>query len=403
MPLLAQGDNVVWSVWEDRWVDAAQRYLEIALRVGTLVPGWIDSYAGPPELKDAVEAGPEPSIEGVLCDAAELAEHVSSEERDPRRRAWILAQLQGICTALRWRQGETMDYRAMFESCHGAVVEVVPDSEFEHAHSLLDRALPGGGGVAERYRAWEAAQAVPRDRLRSALDLLSAEMRRRSRERFGLPDDEAVLWELVSDKSWAGNAEYLGRRQTRIGINTDLPIGSHRLLELVCHEAYPGHHSEHACKDALGHEELSVFVYPTPQALIAEGIAECAIEALLGDDAEAIAADCARPADIPYDPVIAAAVRRAEIFLLPVRSNVALMLDAGATSAEAHDYAKTWWPFHEPDVIDKAITHLEARSWRPYESCYPVGRTLCRHYAVGDDARFADLLRLQLIPADLMA
>ena len=384
-------------------MDTARRYLEIALRVGALVPGWIDSYAGPPELRDAVEAGPDPSIERVLCDAAELEGHVSAEERDSRRRAWILGQLQGICTALRWRQGEGLGYRALFEECHGAVVEVVPDSEFEHAHSLLDSALPGGGGVAERYRAWEAAEAVPRDRLQRALDLLSTEMRRRSQERFGLPHDEAVLWELVSDKPWAGNAEYLGRRQTRIAINTDLPIGSHRLLELVCHEAYPGHHSEYACKDALGHDELLVFVYPTPQALIAEGIAECAIEALLGVDAETIAADCLRSLGITYDPVTAAAVRQAETLLLPVRSNVALMLDDGATSAEAHDYAKTWWPLHEHEVIDKAITHLEARSWRPYESCYPVGRALCRHYAAGDDTRFADLLHLQLSPADLMA
>jgi hypothetical protein len=390
-------------VWKYRCVDdVAQRYLAIALRVGTLVPGWIEGYAGPVELKHAVEAEPK-SIEGVLCDAAGLADHVSAEERDPRRRAWILGQIKGICTALRWRQGESMDYTALFESCHGAVVEVAPDSEFEHGHGLLDSALPGTGGVAERYRRWEAAQLISPDRRRAALDLLSTEMRRRSRERFGLPHDEAVLWELVSDKSWAGNAEYLGRRQTRIAINTDLPIGSHRLLELVCHEAYPGHHTEHACKDALGYDELSVFVYPTPQALIAEGIAEYAIEALLGDDAEAIAAECVRPAGIAYDPVTAMAVRQAETLLLPVRSNVALMLDAGATSAEAHDYAKTWWPFHEPDVIDKAITNLEARSWRPYESCYPVGRTLCRNYTLGDDARFTELLHLQVSPADLMA
>jgi len=383
-------------------VDAGQRYLAFALRVGMLVPGWIEGYGGPLELKHAVEAGPDPSFEGVLFDAEGLAQDVSSGERDLRRRGWILGQLKGICTALRWRQDGSMDYRTLFEACHGAVVEVAPDSDLERAHSLLDSALPGTGDVAARYRVWEVAEAVPRDRLRAVLDLLSAEMRHRSRERFGLPDDEAVLWELVSGKSWAGNAEYLGRRQTRIGINTDLPIGSHRLLELVCHEAYPGHHSEHACKEALGHDELSVFVYPTPQALIAEGIAECAIEALLGDDAEAIAADCVRAAGIAYDPDTAAAVRQAETLLLPVRSNAALMLDAGATSAEAHDYAKTWWPFHEPDVIDKAITHLEARAWRPYESCYPVGRTLCRHYALGDDARFADLLHLQLSPVDLM-
>jgi len=123
-----------------------------------------------------------------------------------------------------------------------------------------------------------------------------------------------------------------------------------------------------------------VFVYPSLQALIAEGIAECAIEALLGADAEVIAAECLRPAGIAYDHVIAGTVRQAETLLLPAPSNVALMLDDGATAAEVHEYARTWL-LDDVELIDTAITHLEARAWRPYESCYPVGREFCRRYA----------------------
>jgi hypothetical protein len=136
--------------------------------------------------------------------------------------------------------------------------------------------------------------------------------------------------------------------------------------------------------------------------LIAEGIAECAIEALLGADAEAIAAECLRPAGIAYDHVTAAAVRQAEALLLPVPSNVALILDDGATSAEAHEYARTWL-LEDAELIDMAITHLEAPAWRPYESCYPVGRGLCRCYAADDAGRFATLLHRQLTAADLRA
>jgi hypothetical protein len=383
-------------------MSVGREYLGVVLELRRLVPAWVESYSGPAELLAAVEAGDAPSIGGVCERADALAERVSSEENDRERREWMLAQLGGISTALRWLAGEQLDYRTLFERCHGASVALVGDEQFEQAHALLERALPGNGHVGPRYRAWRANQLVAVHQLQAAIDLLSGEMRRLCRQRFGLPDGEAVKWELVGGTAWAGNADYLGHLRTLVRINTDLPIGAHRLLELVCHEAYPGHHTENVCKDVLGHEELSVFVYPSPQALIAEGIAECAIEALLGADAEAIAAECLRPAGIAYDHVTAAAVRQAETLLLPVASNVALMLDDGATSAAAHEYARTWL-LEDAELIDKAITHLEARAWRPYESCYPVGRELCRHYATTNPRRFATLLHRQLTPADLQA
>ena len=379
-----------------------REYLGVVVQLRRLVPAWVESYTGPPELVAAVEAGDAPSIDGVRESADALAERILSEETDRERREWLLAQLAGISTALRWLAGERLDYRTLFERCHGASVALVPDDRFAQAHALLERALPGKGHVGPRYRAWRASQLVPVDQLRAGIDLLAGEMRRLCRQRFGLPDGEAVRWELVGGKTWAGNADYLGALQTLVRINTDHPIGAHRLLELVCHEAYPGHHTENACKDALGRAELSAFVYPSPQALIAEGIAECAIEALLGADAEVIAAECLRPAGIAYDHVTAADVRQAEALLLAVPSNVALMLDDGATSAEAHEYARTWL-LENAELIDMAITHLEARAWRPYESCYPVGRELCRRYAAADAGRFATLLHRQLTAADLRA
>lgn len=380
-------------------------YLEIALRLRRLVPDWVESYVGPAGLADAVDRG-EPIGAGELQQRIEeLAQKVKEEEEAADRRAWLIAQLRAIHTALRWRSGEEFDYAQLFAMCHGGQVERVPDRQFEEAHAVLDKALPGRGDVRERYRTWRQTQLVPRGRLHEGLDVLTAEMRRRSREMFELPDDESVSWELVSDKPWAGNAEYLGQRHTLIRINTDLPISSPRLLELVCHEAYPGHHTEQVCKDAslihaAGREELAVYLYPAPQGLIAEGLACYGLHALLGDDAERFAADCLQPIGIPYDHETASVVRAAEELLLPVRSNIAMMLHAGGTSGQAREYARTWL-LDEPDQVDEAITHLEARSWRPYESCYPVGLRLCRRYAAANQGRFRDLLHRQLSPADL--
>jgi hypothetical protein len=370
-----------------------------------LVPGWVESYVGPPALARGVDAGEDITANELRKSVEALSQRVSAEVKERERRAWLLVQLGAISTALFWFEGERLGYEELFLACHGAEVELVPERCFEEAHSLLDQALPGHGDVAVRYRAWRDGTLVPRERLGQALELLADQARRRSRDLFELPAGEAVTWELVSGKRYAGRADYLGQRHTRIRINVDLPISSHRLLELVCHEAYPGHHAEHVCKDAslieaAGREEVAVYVEPTPQALISEGLACHALHALLGDGAEAFAADCLKSLGIPYDTHTASVVRKAEELLLGVRSNIALMLDHGTTSEQAREYARAWL-LDAPEQIYEAITDLETRSWRPYESCYPVGLTICRQYADAAPERFRELLHRQLTPAEL--
>ena len=386
-------------------VSVGHAYLDIALRLRRLVPDWVDSYAGPPELAAAVEAQATDSVRELGARVDEVAARVTREVAQPDRRRWLLAQLSGIATALRWLDGERPAYTDLFERCHGATVERVADAQFEQAHALLDRALPGVGDVAARYRAWRETQLVPRDHLQAGIDVLAGEMRRRSDEHFDLPADEEVMWELVTDEPWAGYADYLGRRRSRIRINVDLPIGGFRLLELVCHEAYPGHHSEHACKEANlvgreGCEELLVFVYPTPQPVMAEGLACCAVGALLGDQADRVAATCLAQAGVSYDHETAAGIREAQELLLPVRSNIVLMLDDGASARQARDYAREWL-LEDAELIDKIIDALDGRSWRPYESCYSVGLALCRQYMSSGRGSFHHLLHGQLTPADL--
>lgn len=388
-------------------MDLGTEYLAIALRLRRLVPDWVESYIGPPGLADAIDREEPVGAVELQQRVEEFAQRVEAEEESADRRCWLLAQLRGISTALRWLSGGEFDYAQRFAMCHGGQVEHVPDGQFEEAYAVLDRALPGRGDVWERYRGWRETQLVPRERLHEGLEVLGAEMRRRSREMFGLPDDERVTWEVVGDERWAGKADYLGQRHTLIRINGDLPVSSARLLELVCHEAYPGHHTHGVFRDAslieaAGRLELCVYVYPTPQALISEGVGCLALHALLGDEAENVAADCLQEIGVAYDAATATAVREAEELLLPVRSNIAMMIDGGRTSAEVREYAKAWL-LDEREQLEKALTDLEARSWLPYESCYPVGLVLCRRYTAGRTEAFKHLLDRQLTPADLTA
>jgi len=136
--------------------------------------------------------------------------------------------------------------------------------------------------------------------------------------------------------------------------------------------------------------------------MISEGIAELALEVLLGSEADAVGATVLRPLAIPYDAAVAAVVRKAWEMLRPVRPNLAMMLDEQQISRhEAWDYLRTW-RLEEDDYIDRALASLLERRWKPYESCYTDGLALCRQFVRGDPARFQRLLAEPLIPHDLI-
>jgi hypothetical protein len=338
--------------------------------------------------------------------AADLRADVTGLGLEGDRVAWLDGQLGGIEAACEWLSGRALSYRELVRRCHGVEAVHADEWQFEQAHELIVRELPGRGSPRERFGAWMASQQVRGEGLIAGLQALAGELRHRSHQRWSLPDDEAITVEIARGQPWAGYAQYRGGLRSLIQINDDLPIAAWRMVELVAHEAYPGHHIEHVCKDvalvrAQNRTELSVWVYPTPQALIAEGIAMLAPEILLGEEIEEVGARCLRPLGIVYDTAGSAAVRQAKELLLAVRANLALMLDEDRIDqAGMHAYARRWL-LEDDDYVNRVVESLCDRHWPPYESCYPEGLTACRRFVRGDPDRFGQLLREQLTPATL--
>ena len=388
-------------------MDVGQRYLELVLRLRRLQPELVSDYFGPPELAARVDEEPTATADQLRGQASALCEEVDVAELEPDRRRWLSAHLRAIETVCAWLAGEQLSYRELGERCYGVRPPPVAQERFERAHRKLDDALPGSGDLRNRYQTWMASQTVPADQLQAGLDALATELSARSREKFVLPAGEQASFELVTDELWLAFAGPLGEGQTLIQVNQDRPIASFRLLEIVSHEGYPGHHCEAACKEATlvagkGRTELLIWAYCLPQAMMSEGIAELALEALLGAEAEEVGASVLRPLGIPYDPTIATVVRQAQELLLPVRANVAIMLDERSISPEnAWEYARRWL-LEEDEDIDRTMDSLTTRFWKPYESCYPQGLQLCRRFVAGDPSRFDRLLHEQLTPADLL-
>lgn len=380
----------------------------MGLAVGRHIDGLVDAYYGPPGLAARVAAEPiRPPAELEARARRLLADLNADTDLEAARRHFLIAQTKGLRTTAAKLAGEAIGYVDEVEACYGVRPEPVPEDTFAAAHRRLEEALPGSGPLAERYIAWREAQAVPPDKLHAAVDSLAEDLRARTKALWGLPDGEAVEFELVTNRPWAGFNYYLGNLHSRVAINVDLPVLSTSLGHLVAHEAYPGHHTEH-CRKEVGlvrrrrHLEETIFLVGTPQCLLAEGLADLGLEIVAGRRPEPVIAGHLRPLGIAYDADLVAQLREAGESLGQVRGNAALMLhDHGAGVETVTDYLARWSLLSRPRAT-KAVQFLTDPTWRAYVYCYIEGVALCRRFAAGDPARFGRLISEQLTPADLV-
>ncbi len=389
-----------------------ERYIELALRLGRHVDGFIDAYYGPAAMADRVAAEDVHAPAALVADAARLIVDLDGGAGEPElgaaRRRWLRAHVIGLHTSARKLAGDDLSYADEVELCYGVRPARHDESEFEDAHRRLDEVLPGSGPLGERYVTWREAQAIAPDTLPAVIDSLADDLRERTDRLFGLPEGEHIDWVLVTDEPWSGFNYYLGDLRSRVAINLDLPVLSTSIAHLVAHEAYPGHHTEHTRKEVglvrnRGHLEETVFPVGTPQCLLAEGLADLGLEVVMGRRPEATVADHLRPLGVRYDAEVAAAVAVAGEALDHVRGNLAFLLhEDRADETDAKAYAMRWGLVNE-DRAAKMVQFLTDPTWRAYISCYLEGLPLCRSFVDGDPTRFQRLLDDQLIPADLVA
>ena len=386
-----------------------ERYLEVGLRLGRHLDGLVDAYFGPAELKARVESEQMRELPALVADVRALVGDLDAGDGDlgPTRRRWLRAQAAGLHTAARQLAGEKVAFLDEVESCYGVRPTFVHHDVLAEAHRRLDGALPGSGPLAERYNTWRTSHLMTAEQLTVAVHTLADAFRERTEATFGLPEGEHVEFELVSNQPWSGFNYYEGGLQSRVAINTDLPIASTSIGHLIAHEAYPGHHTEH-CRKEVGlvrrrkQMEEAIFLVGTPQCLLAEGLADLALEALLGPANEPILAELLHPLGIRYDTEVVAAVALAGKALSAVRGNAALLLhDRRRPEEEAVEELERWGLLSHERAV-KSISFLTHPTWRAYIFCYVEGLPLCRSFVGGDRARFERLLTEQFVPADLV-
>jgi hypothetical protein len=376
-----------------------ERYLRLGLRLDRHVEGTVDAYFGPPELAEEVRAAPPVDPRILAADAEALLGEIED--------GWLRDQVAGLRTFAHVVAGEALPYADEVERCYGVRPHRTDEAAFADAHARLEELLPGEGSLADRYQGWRKESAVPREQIERVVKAVIEVARAWTVRLVDLPAGERVTVEIVADKPWGGFCYYLGDLESRIELNADLPRSPDELLHLALHETYPGHHAERCVKDQVlvrdgGRLEEAIVLVPTPQSMIAEGIAELGTALVLESDAGEALAEVVRGAGLELDLGRVLAIRRAFEPCDWVDVNAALMLFEDGTSEEETRAYLERWGLMTPERSAHVIRFLREPTSRSYILTYAAGRELCERWVGRDLQRFRRLLTEQLRVGDLL-
>jgi len=397
----------------------ARDYILLGLRIEQHEPGYVDGYYGPADLKAIVETEQLRSPARLREEAIALRERLAAEVPDADRRDWLDVQLVAMEATAAELAGDHRPYLELVERCFAYRPERRPDAVFRAAATRIDELLPGGGTTAERLAAWDETVIVPTERILPVVEWLVDRFRTAAASPFGLPAGEDLRIGLVNGQPWGAYNWFHGGRQSRIDINTDLPLRAPEIPRMVAHEAYPGHHLEHATKEAelvdgAARLENSLLLMNAPECLLSEGLANLGFRfAVAPGDRVDLFAELYQRAGMPFAGDPAAARAKAEMtvalrgprsILRSIDGNAAILRNADGASHEAVVGYLVEVGGYAPARAQKRMEFLEHPLWRTYVFVYADGEAMLERWieAVPEPeraARFGRLLREQLTPA----
>lgn len=389
----------------------ADAYVKLVLAVGRHDASFVDAYYGPAEWKAEPAQGTPLPLADLLARARGLQKELEPLPTSERR-TFLQAQLRAVEGFLRRLSGERLSLKEEARLLYDIDLPTATQAQWEAAHARLERLVPGAGPLEARVSALKARFFVPGDRLPALSQAALKELRRRTAAILPLPKGEDCRLEFVTKKPWGGYNWYLGGLQSLIQVNTDLPMPLDRVLGLLAHEGYPGHHVYNSLLEqdlvkGKGWREFTVYPLNSPQSLVAEGTANAALDMVMSHEEQRdftlkVLAPLAGLDTKDLDRYLE--VQAALGALKHVRGVAAgFVFDQGRPEAEATAFLGKW-ALESPERAAKSMEF--ARVNRAYVFTYTVGQDLVEAYAgKGKDrvARFVGLLRRPITPTELKA
>ncbi|MET0191328.1 MAG: DUF885 domain-containing protein [Pseudonocardia sediminis] len=379
----------------------------LALRLDRLVPGVLDGPVADTALRRHVadEPGPDPAV--LLRQARRLSRELPDAGLPPRRERFVAAQLGALECRLRIVTGERVPFDEEVLASYGVPPRAGDPDVYREAHRRLGDLLPGTGALDARMADHRDRDRIPPEHLDAAVAAMTAEMRLRTGRVIALPAGESVELDVVPDRPWTAFTRHLGGYRSRIAVSATSRLRRGQLLPLVVHEAYPGHHTQNCRSVAAADDrpELRLRLVHSPQGLLAEGMADAALDVLPGPGWGAVAQRVLDGVGLHVDGALAEEVESALTMLGRVRQDAALMRHRdGAGPDEVAAYLSRWL------VVDdgrarRMLSFLDHPQWRSYATTYAEGRPLVTAWLArpGTDpvANLRSLLDEPVTPADL--
>ena len=267
----------------------AEKYVKLVLAIGPYNSSFVDAYFGPEEWKPTTPPADSLPAAEFIAQAAQLLDECGQlsagelTDDEQYRLTWLQKQLTAVKTKVEMMAGQTLDFDQEAALLYDAAPPTHSAAHFDSLLAKLDSEIPGSGSISERYTIYSKQFIIPQEKLDTVFNVAITEARKRTNQYFQLPQDENFTLEYVNDKAWSGYNYYQGNGQSKIQLNTDFPVSIERVIDLACHEGYPGHHVFMTLLDLNlykknGWVEFSVYPLFSPLSLISEGSANYGIE-----------------------------------------------------------------------------------------------------------------------------
>lgn len=270
---------------EGRLGEVAADYVRLALALGRTAPREIDGYSGPPELQASAETLSPAEIARRARDlGAALA--APGPAADETRRLRLEAQLRALhaVASAHAPRATPLSFDVEARDLYGLVEAAAIDrGDVEAARRALAQLAPGPGPLVDRVARQRARFRVPRDRRRAAFETAVAACRARTGAHWPLPAGERVRLAWGLGGPWGAWHRYEGGFASVLDVSTASLELADSLVDLACHETWPGHHAQfvlldHAAGQAPLHPELTVALLRSPLSTLREGAASYAVD-----------------------------------------------------------------------------------------------------------------------------
>jgi hypothetical protein len=264
----------------------AQAFVSLALQLAHS-PGHaseVDSYFGAASLVPTA-AAPSRTVTELSATAQRLVADIShQQQRLPSRRgARLLDQARTLAALIdELQHPHARSFAAEAWAVYTMRVPAVDPQATRRTLNALAALLPGTGPVVDRLDAYRMRFVVAPERRRVVFARALQECRERTRKHWALPAGERVEVEW-SDEVPAAWQRYQGADRSTLQINPQAVAFVGQALDVACHEAYPGHHSQfvlltqHAGPTGPPVEDTIALLH-SPASVLREGAANFGIE-----------------------------------------------------------------------------------------------------------------------------